>query len=1122
MRNFIFPMFFAVILLMLKAPISSVYGAETPPVSAKTGKALLFLGGGHERDLDVIPELRRNGYQVMADGYKGLTWEKISQFNVIVLCGFPSQEFEGICQLLHRYLKEGGGIFASCGAGQWDRERPGVNVLLKPLDAELPNEQVTDPMHFYRQKDYVGFDFSYTTNVLSSPVSDGIRCVWYPARPFRADGIKMLFPIKTGAEWQVVVKGMPSAYSACSIPNSQDLLKEPATFKQAPPIMAIREFCLGRIAILPIYPSFTFRGGKCKAWEGIVWDKGAIGLQSDTGKLIMNTIGWLASPSITSGGLGGYLEPAIESVVRREGRPVVDWRNKAFPESRRNSYTGIIGVHSSLSDGNGTVEELCASGRKSGYDFLVFTENFERMDEDKWEKLKRKCKEQSADGGIAIPGLDYKDGAGNSYIVWGFFNYPDKTVLSADGKRIIDTYNFWYRIGGMSKLAISRLKDNANIPMQLRHYTCCAVYTYKDGRVIDDALDDFLLLNENHRNIAPMCLRMVYSAAEISQAATFGMQTKVWAQSKAELGKYLVEQDREIFYDRPHRLYLSSGPLIDYWQGMNLISWDENDKGVWKFKFHVSSKNKIAELKIMDGRRSYRRFLPEDAIDFEGEEEGFHIRQQAFAIIVRDSSGGMAISPHLATMAQRQYFCACPDQQNYLSYSWQKDKGGDLTCMTGPVGCQYWGWPPVWNVAVNMDLKEFSPPGWDGIHSKYDYSCVPGVHVEGIKGNAELGTLASTYHLYLASRDVIILDNVVNLKYGKGAANLGDCKPVCPQTPTELIDAKIRQTAFAVRPYAPGFTLIDGEIVAKKDFKLRSDVRPNIDFISIQRPGRLNLAIGGSSRHEIYPSPLNDAALPLAGKLQRGDYVAMFPQITGAPALFSLGSEPVEFNLGINSPCIEIGGFQPDRQVHKGDRWCFSFLAMASPSLANGAGLDFEWARSSMGVGGGRPMYDVRLKRGGVIGSDYVLKLQAKDGGIDGVVTKANLPQDLPIMVYGVSENICAGIYQRATRSLRMIPVKGDVAYVALNINDANQDVFVGNLLRCDDKDIVVTLVEWEAGKRRIVVHNPTSRDVEATISSVPGLDLLQPFSCKVAVGKGSSATLEEPNLRIQPQPATF
>ena len=96
-------------------------------------RSLMFLGGGKKDDFDIIPELQKYRYRADAAGYEGLTWEKIRQFNIIVLCSFPSGKTDEINKLLYRYLENGGGIFASCGAGQWDRERPPFNAFLKPL-----------------------------------------------------------------------------------------------------------------------------------------------------------------------------------------------------------------------------------------------------------------------------------------------------------------------------------------------------------------------------------------------------------------------------------------------------------------------------------------------------------------------------------------------------------------------------------------------------------------------------------------------------------------------------------------------------------------------------------------------------------------------------------------------------------------------------------------------------------------------------------------------------------------------------------------------------------------------------------------------------------------------------
>ena len=132
--------------------------------------------------------------------------------------------------------------------------------------------------------------------------------------------------------------------------------------------------------------------------------------------LLQNSFRWLAAPSLQSEALGGYVTPAdrltpTEPPARGDHELSGDApRVRTIPpcSSRRPTPTlfkGLIGAQTSLSGGSGTVAEYAAAAKQAGLDFLVFLEDFARLDAAELEQLKADCRQYSDDRADALPGL---------------------------------------------------------------------------------------------------------------------------------------------------------------------------------------------------------------------------------------------------------------------------------------------------------------------------------------------------------------------------------------------------------------------------------------------------------------------------------------------------------------------------------------------------------------------------------------------------------------------------------------------------------------------------------------------------------------------------------------------
>jgi len=121
-----------------------------------------------------------------------------------------------------------------------------------------------------------------------------------------------------------------------------------------------------------------------------------------------------------------------------------DWKKDLFGTGLcKKPAKGLIGIHSSLSDGNVNPLEFIKKAKSEGYKWIVFTEKLENFSKEKWEKLKKICKENSDKNFSALPGIDYADNTGSRYVAFGNFEWPPEGVFSSDKKRIIQPTFFF-------------------------------------------------------------------------------------------------------------------------------------------------------------------------------------------------------------------------------------------------------------------------------------------------------------------------------------------------------------------------------------------------------------------------------------------------------------------------------------------------------------------------------------------------------------------------------------------------------------------------------------------------------------------------------------------------------
>ena len=199
-------------------------------------------------------------------------------------------------------------------------------------------------------------------------------------------------PLLLSKDWIEGVRGSDASFTKEPVYQKLDPLEERYSnlktrrpdMKVPPTLYAIREQGNGRLALTAVWPVFTIRGGTTWIHGGVMLDKGLARKPSDFGRLFENTLHWLSQPSLDKGTLGGYQQdPLVLKHPLFRKTPA-----EYFPESFRvwknqipaaPVFKGLVGVQTAYSVGQGTVADYAAAARKSGLDFIVFLEEFQRI-----------------------------------------------------------------------------------------------------------------------------------------------------------------------------------------------------------------------------------------------------------------------------------------------------------------------------------------------------------------------------------------------------------------------------------------------------------------------------------------------------------------------------------------------------------------------------------------------------------------------------------------------------------------------------------------------------------------------------------------------------------------------
>ena len=1118
-------------------------------------------------DLDYLKELHRKGFEVdYTESFKEFTWERVKQYRVLVVYRLPEgDERKAYIETIERFLETGGGVFMMPYINNADE---GHRELVEPWGARFPLER-------YREDDktrIVPFPnmrwletMSLVDGIEKSPVTTGVYRLWLPYMD--AYNASVSAPISVSKDWQVVVRGSktsrtePVDLGKSSMPGPPDPLVRPGGVKQ-PDLMAIRSWKKGRIFLCVQWSQFSIGQGTKWLYENRVMSRGIRGISSDFGRLVENTFRWLAEPSSGSKDIGGFKIDDLERLEPPNLRPAAReqfhdrfWSKQELdyhrPPRGGKLYRGLIGAQSSLGGGKGSVEQYAKSAAAAGLDYLIFMDEFAALTSEKLKQLEAECQKYSTDKLKLFAGFRMKNNIGNSLFFYGSeLTWPRPECLTGPNKKLLNL-QYQDELGNfaMRTVALAWILKNYTGPhrqagyynfkveprsMQipdLRCYAAAAIRFYRDGKLVEEVIDDYLVAAQGTIPPSPVAVNLVSSPEELKREAKAGRGlTYAQARSFELLMKDALRWSHQ--YDGIN-IFTSTGPMIRAWPQCYRVHVFAAEPFATGFNMmpsevHVTSDVGLKEIRIMNGLQLFRRFLPKGAKEFRQILQLAGNVQRNLVLIAEDINGGSAVS-----FARRSWKVGalatvfCGDHVNDCSR-------GYLAVGTGMF-------------QVNRAPEIISGNSWDGgpkgvrplcQFSEYD----PVVKSDaGVEGDRRFNNVPV---MEFSDDSATRLRSIRTEVFDKRLRVLNPWHTYGPIDPSRLIDNTLNYTewnrilagphptAWGALPRRSGatVTLFESHIRFKRSQTVKSlkilrrawHTNPFPLMLAVERsPDNWEVIDVSGKRPHLRARPTVNM------KIATGQAFGFYCPKPSNSSLFINAGKPMLLQINpSNGVQIMLYADLKDSRMDTGDTLVYKLFAVNDPlDQSNRGVVRFTDIRRYLA----RPE-GLKLLRGKQIESNGVFDVEAVNGAVEIHVPRPTEPIGLtiPVRISGLNPNWSAGWLQRKGFSTGFYhdgtnawcPAGFDLdgrAYAAIFPDTAPEtQMVIGHPVVCDQQELFLEAIPRPAKKGdsksylwHIAVNNPTDQPITTVLKQaidVPGLDLPE---TKITVPAGEYVVIQ-------------
>jgi hypothetical protein len=593
--------FFRALSLLLFAFVAAGLAGRAAPARPPS---VLFVGGC---GFEVARRLAAAGFALDAAAVPEetpLSAERLKRYNVVVIQGLGRANADlslnrvntETVAALRGFLAAGGGVLVVPSFGQMVTQKPSQDAFLKPLGlTPLFEEWALDSRTSVTATPWK-IPFARTSAIAPSPITEGVRTLWYPVPQNRIGGQNHNLPLSHDGSWTVVVQGSPSSFTRTG-PLQADPPTQPGQYASSVPLVALKQAEKGRLVYLGITPEYLFGANATTTLEGIVLEHGLQGVPSNGYRLVENALRWLAAPSLDQGTLGGaaHNRALEENPYRTRFQASYVWpATPQFP-SIEPAYPGVIGARSSASGGRATAAEWVRRAKARGLAFLVFLEEFPRLPRESFDRLKAECARLASREFTAIPGFVIDDEIGNHYFYFGTtLLYPDGQFLSPDGKTLVShdpqvdaknpylkgqlamtTLDYAYSRGSFRLTAGNYLLGNSAAPFAdwFSDWDAFGVVTANGGQVVEDATRAYLKLVAVGEGPLPLVINRMDDPAQLD-LTKWRTVLRLPARGGDIIGQRLGPDTKIADYfnewhhypDNPSKLFVTSGPEIETWR----------------------------------------------------------------------------------------------------------------------------------------------------------------------------------------------------------------------------------------------------------------------------------------------------------------------------------------------------------------------------------------------------------------------------------------------------------------------------------------------------------------------------------------------------------------------------
>ena len=1109
------------VLCLLAMPAGAAGLLPRPALQLRGSRILVCdLGYPDLLHLPAVVRLEKAGAQVRQGNLDNLSWNVARQYRVIIAIveqRYPPQPHAAAVKTLVRFVQAGGGLMyfnyidGVSQAGMlhdmaqvrdlnqvhWSE----VSSFLKPFGAAIPWQTVLDPAHQFTNP--TGFDlpYAYTDRITpGSPLTAGVKGLWYNAQ---RRALLCTEPLLISKQWTILASAMPQAralWLGGSRPGRASSLAKKGGLL---PIVAARKFGAGRIVLFGLTPMEVFYGQGLASYGDIAWSRGN-GLQrSDFGALYNNALNWLARRAGQATTLGqGALKPVVNPWAVPATLP--DW-SKLPPISGLipRPMRGVIGLHSTLSDGQATPQELITAARKLHLQWVAFTERLEDFSPAKWKELTQICRQTSTANFLALPGLDYADLNGTRYVAFGYFNWPPAKYFSQDKKHLIGPQ--WWFAAGMPPNGPYEISRGPLHYWDLSLYNAFAIRTAIAGKTVQTArqtLKGFLHMTGVQDDPEPMAVAMCYNAAQLAAAAA--NTCNYWLYHHPGPASRL---GTTYGYLNPSDVFISNGPLVTAWRAINATritggKWWLPGSEQYRVQLAARSTAPLTDIRIYDGPYLLLRFRPNKqrvALQFDLP----HDEQRYLTAEITDASGRKAFTDGIFVRDFLNFRFMCGDRGNSICDGVETGRNGPY--LTGPTA-PYQRKMTVFGAIAGYGEPPFDiiPPLFDGGIRSVGFVITPRLGIDHYSYAPAGAILEKRMGIPVCSVDGLLQRSTVT-GYFPGQADAWSPKPA----PHPIQSVRVHYSTLAVTPEAhgPGVLFVRGTVRVNRPLRLTSLNLCNAYYPA--SPGGGNLVALVTPEKSFFgmcagkPAYAQAAAAP-------GSFAEIFPSLWGAGGIITL-DKGYRLDVGASQRSSSVGLSldRMPRRLTPGDSLRFRYLLVRGALREQPNTRGWEALVREMGLRG-RPAYTVtEVKAGRVAGTRFGLTLSPHKGGVRAVISRADLPIRLPVFVSGMNPNWTFAWFDlnRHEWFPSAVNARRQQGYFTLDLRKGPYHIFAGEPVLANDPRVRVEVLSDGKTYVRAGLDNVGNQLVRVTVRLNPALGAAPPQTVQLGSGAIKSVT---------------